>query len=197
MKILYEGDVDVHYGFLHLRADSDGDPDLTAARGGQANGLCGAAVPGALAMTTGTHTGAVPVRAELHDTEPAFPEDWEDVVEVPLELSAGQYVLTAFGWGAEIGPLPAGAFRARWCATRMDEGYDGARLDDDPETDRYLLQLWPAPSAPDAVLRQGSDCAAYWHGVAATTDAPPPPPTPEMIAEQDAEAERAPAPPVG
>ena len=191
MRTLFDGDVPVHYGFLHLRADGDDDPDLTAARGGQANGLCGAAVPGGLALTTGTHTGAVPVRAELHDSEPPLEERWEDVVEVPLELAAGEYLLTAFAWGEEIGTIPAGSYRARWCANRMDEGYDGARLDDDPETDRYLLQLWPAPPAPDAVVRQGSDCAAYWHGVAATADAPPPPPTPEVLAEQTAEAERA------
>lgn len=34
------------------------------------------------------------------------------------------------------------------------------------EIDRYLLQLWPAPMAPDAILRQTSEHAAYWHRVA-------------------------------
>ena len=49
----------------------------------------------------------------------------------------------------------------------MDEGQE---LDtpEDGETapDRYLLQLWPAPPEPDAVVREGSESAAYWHGVA-------------------------------
>jgi hypothetical protein len=29
--------------------------------------------------------------------------------------------------------------------------------------DAYLLQLWPAASAPDAILRVGSQDAEYWH----------------------------------
>jgi hypothetical protein len=29
--------------------------------------------------------------------------------------------------------------------------------------DAYRLTFWPAPAAPDAVLRQTSDIAAYWH----------------------------------
>ena len=36
--------------------------------------------------------------------------------------------------------------------------------------DRYLLQLWPAEPAPDAVVREGSEIAAYWHGVARGED---------------------------
>ena len=35
------------------------------------------------------------------------------------------------------------------------------------------MQLWPAPPAHDAVLRQTSAIAGYWHGVA--LDTPPPP----------------------
>jgi hypothetical protein len=37
-------------------------------------------------------------------------------------------------------------------------------LEDDEILDRYLLQFWPADPAPDAVVRQSSDIAAYWHG---------------------------------
>lgn len=191
MRTLFDGDVHVHYRFIYLLPFDTDDPEFFEAHGGQANGLCGAGAPGVLSMITGTHTGNVPVRVELHDEAPAVDEQWEDVVEVSLAAAPEVYWLTAFDWGEEIGTISAGSYRARWCATRMDEGYDGARTDEDPETDRYLLQLWPAPPAPDAVVRQGSDCAAYWHGVAATADAPPPPPTPEVLAEQTAEAERA------
>jgi hypothetical protein len=55
----------------------------------------------------------------------------------------------------------------------MDDAWDGTRLDGDPALDRYLLQLWPAAWAPDAVLRQSTEAAAYWNGVAQETQGPP------------------------
>ena len=56
-------------------------------------------------------------------------------------------------------------------------------MDDDPALDRYLMQLWPAPPAHDAVLRQTSAIAGYWHGVALDTPPPPPPPTATELAD--------------
>jgi hypothetical protein len=50
----------------------------------------------------------------------------------------------------------------------------------EPPLDRYLLQLWPAPPAPDAVIRETSRYAAYWHAHARTL---PSPPTPQERAE--------------
>jgi hypothetical protein len=49
-------------------------------------------------------------------------------------------------------------------------GTSGKELDTTEEgeaaPDRYLLQLWPAPEAPDVLVRQTSAIAAYWHSVA-------------------------------
>ena len=45
------------------------------------------------------------------------------------------------------------------------------------------MQLWPAPPAHDAVLRQTSAIAGYWHGVALDTPPPPPPPTATELAD--------------
>ena len=56
-------------------------------------------------------------------------------------------------------------------------------MDDDPALDRYLLQLWQAPPAPDVVFRQTSEIAAYWHGVARETPPPPPPPTAAQLGD--------------
>ncbi|QHT57907.1 hypothetical protein GXP71_18670 [Cellulomonas sp. H30R-01] len=58
----------------------------------------------------------------------------------------------------------------------MDDAHQGGPEEGEPPLDRYLLQLWPAPTAPDEVVRCGSGIARYWHGVAERT---PPPPTPE------------------
>jgi hypothetical protein len=46
----------------------------------------------------------------------------------------------------------------------LDEARDGVVMQDEPLIDRFLLQFWPAPGAPDAILRQTSRQAGYWHG---------------------------------
>jgi hypothetical protein len=45
---------------------------------------------------------------------------------------------------------------------------DAARAADtlikpDPVVDHYLLQWWPSPAIPDAIVRQSGATAAYWH----------------------------------
>ena len=46
----------------------------------------------------------------------------------------------------------------------MEQGSDAdVVMDDEPVVDRFLLQFWPAEPRPDAVVRQTSDTAAYWH----------------------------------
>ena len=194
MQVLFDGEMHVAYGFLHLLPPNTDFVDLIFARGGQANGLCGAAQPGVLAMTTGLHTGSVPVRVEALDRAPSSLGLWEEVVEVPLTAGTTQYWLAAFDSGVEV-TLPAtGSYRVRWSATGMQEAHDGqqVRMDGDPGLDRYLLKLWPAPPAPDAVLRQTSEIAAYWHRVARETPPPPPPPTADELVNMAAaeEAER-------
>ena len=185
MQVLFDGVMEVQYAFLHLLPWNTPFDDVISARGGQANGLSGAAQPGVLAMTTGLWMGAVPVRVEALDRAPSSAGDWEEVVEVSLTAGTTQYGLSAFDSGAEV-TLPApGSYRVRWSASGMQEASAGpdVRMDDDPALDRYLLQLWPAPPAPDAVLRQTSEIAAYWHSVARDTPPPPPPPTAAELAD--------------
>jgi hypothetical protein len=45
----------------------------------------------------------------------------------------------------------------------------------EPLLNRYLLQFWPAPLAPDAVIRETSRWAAYWNAHARTLPSPPTP----------------------
>lgn len=185
-QVLFDGDIHVHYGFLVLeRGDRDDRvlEDLLAARGGQSNGVCGARFPHHLVMKTGLHTGDVPVRVERHDGAPVLDDRWEDVVEVSFDVADDEYALVGFDGGAAVTGLPLGSCRARWSAVGMDAGHrQDTRLDGEPAPDRYLLQVWPAPPAPDDVLRQGSEQAAYWHDVAAETP-PPGPPRPRNAEE--------------
>ena len=46
----------------------------------------------------------------------------------------------------------------------MDAAHDGTLLEGEPAIDAYLLQFWPAPPAPDRVVKVTSKEAKYWHG---------------------------------
>lgn len=154
------------------------------ARAGQVNGLCGAAVPGRLKLTTGLHTGWVGLMVEVYDTRPAVDEAWEDVVEVSFTPATRRVRVAQWEGGEPCAfDLDPVTHRVRYSATGMDAAHQaGVVFEDEPPVDRYLLQLWPEPHAPDAVVKQTSAQAAYWHRHARTL---PPPPTPEEKAEAE------------
>lgn len=165
MRTLYAGNLHVSYSQFYLMTDMWSSDDMQAVFAGQANGLCGAGLAGGLWLITGLHTGSVPVAVEEHDIAPPVEAGWQEIVEVSCVFGAPSAFL---GWdsGAMI-DVPTGPLRVRYSATRMDEARAAdVRGEDEPNLDRYLLQMWPAPPAPDAVLRQTSQIAAYWHDVA-------------------------------
>lgn len=190
VRVIYDDMVHVHYGFMDLGPQYVIPEHQLQARGGQRNGLCGAALPGHLHLTTGLHTGEVPLRVEVHDGPPPLGEQWEDVVEVSFEPTDAQYALSTFDTSVQLDlPVPD-TYRVRWSASGMDAAHhDGIPEDGGSAPDRYLLELWPAPWASDAIVRQTSEHAAYWHSVAAETPAPPPPPTAQELAEARARQE--------
>ncbi len=165
MRTLFAGDLDVSCSQFYVLTGDWTSEDMHANFAGQVNGLCGAGVAAGLWLVTGLNTGTVPVTVQEHDTAPPLDDAWEEVVEVSCVFAATSAFL---GW--DSGPMievPAGPLRVRYCAIGMDAGRAaGVRVEDEPEIDRYLLQLWPAPQAADAVLRQTSRIAAYWHDVA-------------------------------
>lgn len=173
---LFDGTIGVHYGFVSL-APEDVYPDLHDPRRGQRNGMIGAAVPGELSMITGTHTGAVRFTVRWLEHEPGEPEpQWEDVVEVSFVPTERTLVLSAFEEFYDL-ELPAdGSLRVRYSARAMDAGHSD--MADNPP-DEYLLELWPAPPAPEEILRETSASASYWHRMARELS---PPPTPEEVA---------------
>ncbi|GAB3085721.1 hypothetical protein [Nocardioides zeae] len=136
--------------------------------GGQANGLVGAGWPGRVYLTLASCLpDEARVRIVARDNAPADPEpEWEDVVEVstevpvlPLDEPAPHW--TSWGYD-DSGPLDIapGHYRLRVSARGRDAARDfvgeGVR-------DSYLLELWPAPPGPDAILRTTTEDAAYWH----------------------------------
>ncbi|GAA4605590.1 hypothetical protein GCM10023195_19550 [Actinoallomurus liliacearum] len=166
MRTLFDGEVFVAYRQIYVESGGGFGGDMYATFAGQSNGLCGGAVPGSLFLVTGLHTGDVAFTVELHKSAPPTEYAWEDIVEVSFTPVGPDVVLAE--WGANSYPLELDqvSYRVRYSATGMDAG---AELDtpdgDDLGPDRYLLQFWPDAPRPDAVVKQTSDQAAYWHGV--------------------------------
>ena len=164
MRTLLDGEVHVHYWQIYVESGDIGVPGLEGAFAGQVNGICGAAVPYGLFLITGSHTGAVGFRVELHEAPPRLDEGWEDVVEVSFRPATAEVAL--LDWDGQSYPidLEPTDYRVRYCASGMDEAREhDTRRGDEPMLDRYLLQFWPAPPAPDRVLKQASETATSEH----------------------------------
>jgi hypothetical protein len=170
MRLLFSDEVEVDYGQIFVESRSDSDPfDLWEAFAGQEGvGLCGGARGGSLLLQTGLQNGGVGFTAELHDSRPGLDETWEDIVEVPFRPLSDETRLRQWNgkrqW--ELG-LEVADYRVRYSAAEMDAAFDlNNRDDDEPQADRYLLQLWPAPHERARVLKQASRQAAKWHAFA-------------------------------
>lgn len=166
MATIFDGRINVHYGFWSI-SETDGDPgDLTAAFEGQTNGLLGGQVPGSLWARTGLHTGPVPLRVEVTDVAQPVAEVWEDVVEVSFQPPRAA-TLGAFEEFHELPDWPSETWlRARLHARSMDpaRAADSLGHDEDP-IDEYLLVVWPEDAPrPDEVLLRTSTIADHWHG---------------------------------
>lgn len=179
--MLFEGLLHVSYGQFYVNSTDDASHPLDEAFAGQSNGLCGAAVAGFLFLVTGQHTGEVPLSVQLHEEAPPLEPEWQEVVEASFRPVSAQAVLAQWGGGFFPLGLEEISYRVRYCARGFDEAHQGGVYD---RFDAYLLQFWPAPPAPDEVIRQTGRGPAYWHRTIRTY---PPPPTPQ----ERAAAERA------
>lgn len=164
MTELFAGNVHVHYGQAYLELDGAFDGEMEDCFRGQSNGLCGAQNPGVLFLLTGLHTGVVGLAIHLSAGEPGIDDNWEEIVDVSF-LAPNGYI-TLMEWAADEGvrmTIPAGSYRARYQGQAMQAGNDLDTNIEDVPVDRYRLDLWQAPSAPDRIVKQTSPVAAYWH----------------------------------
>lgn len=94
----------------------------------------------------------VPLELETFDAEPPLDLDaWDHVAEAGLDLPSGLLELhECTGGSIDVLQLSPGAYRVRFCGARLDTLSEDT-LDGD---DRYRTELWPAPAAPVAVLKQ-------------------------------------------
>jgi hypothetical protein len=138
-----------HFGDVNSRAD------ITDLRIG-GNGLV-AAAPGLAVITTGTPTGPVSLRLELHDDPPIVQfEAWDEIVEVSMRSITGATgVIELFhDWRQDL-PLtiapPQSWLRLRVHARDRDHANDPSRVPKYP-IDSYLIQVWRAAGdAPDTL----------------------------------------------
>lgn len=178
------------YGQMYVDGSVDRvSADMSDTFLGQVNGLCGAAQRNYLFLITGRHTGSVDFTVDVLDAAPSVDSTWDEIVEAPFEVATEQVNLIE--WGGDSYPLvfPAtGSYRVRYSGRNMDLARDDeyTRDPDDPPTDSYWLQFWPALATSDAILKQTSESAAYWHDHAQQL---PPPPTTDEQEEADRLAE--------
>lgn len=160
-RVLFSGGVQIDYQQFYI-APPGVFLDMTDAFRGQVNGICGAAQPGCLWLTTGLHVGMVHLNVTLHDSEPSLDDVWEEVVECSFESLSSRLLLQE--WGSEDGKdlrVPRGAYRVRYCAQAMLG--DWQMEEGNPMTQRYSLQFWQAPAGPDAIIKATGECARQWH----------------------------------
>jgi hypothetical protein len=161
-EILFDALLHVHYGQATVVPEGSLGFGLKDAFRGQKNGLCGASVSECLFLITGLHTGNVQFRVELHEHEPTDLDDWDDVVEVPFSVSGPVNLEQWAGEAMYPLKLPEGRYRARYAGKNMDAGKSIDTAKKGP--DSYLLQFWPiVTETPDAIIKQTSQFAQYWH----------------------------------
>lgn len=165
MSHLYQGPLYVYYCQAYM-----GDPEHYAALdecfAGQTNGLCGAAAPGQLHLCTGLYCGDVHITVDVREAAPPLDlSAWEEVVEATF-IALPDRAVVLYDWYrntvCEL-PLKPGTYRVRYCARNMDAAHALDTLVDGEPVDSYALIFWPAPPAPDTILKQTSQDAAYRH----------------------------------
>lgn len=174
MTELFAGNIEVQYGQAYVELNGAFDGAMDKCFLGQSNGLCGAAMPAVLFLTTGLHTGVVGMAIHLHDTDPGIDESWEEIVEASFHAPNGS--ITLMEWAADQGvdmAVPCGSYRARYQGRAMQAANELDTNVDEVPVDSYRLDLWPAPPAPDRIVKQMSSVAADLHDWAGTLAAVP------------------------
>lgn len=163
--VLLDRLIETDYGQFDLVWGDDYgfDGDFERFFAGQSNGLVGAASGEGLYLNLARRSGGSPVRVVLHEEAPILDSDQEDIVEVSISVPVGTQPRWSTWAGEESGPidLPPGTYRVRISARGRDAGRDGEFAEG--AVDFYLVELWPAPVQPDAIIRRTSADADYWH----------------------------------
>lgn len=132
------------------------------------------ALPNALVVRTGIHTGVVNVAVLPRRTPPATVDvaDWDEVADYSLDVPTGQLQVTTLMSELPEG-LPVltsqgpGAYRVRVHARGRDIAIDGVASE---PFENYFLVIWPAPAAPPAIHKQTDHFGASWRSTRSEQD---------------------------
>ncbi|HWI04752.1 MAG TPA: hypothetical protein VNT52_13155 [Acidimicrobiales bacterium] len=78
MRVLFDGRILVEHFQSYIASSRVLPSDPPNGTAGQANGLCGARIPGFLYLVVGNLIGSPAFRVEAHDVPPPLGEEWED-----------------------------------------------------------------------------------------------------------------------
>lgn len=123
------------------------------------------------------HTGPVRLAVEVRDQPPELQADpWEEVVECTVHSAWGRLHVVAEGGDIDVFPTLTphgpGDYRVRCHARGRDIAFDSVVRE---PVETYLLQIWPAPPAPDVVHKQTDERGRNLRLSAAT------PPNPDIM----------------
>lgn len=171
-RVLLDSVVHTDHGILDLLWTDDGywNGDVERFFAGQVNGLVGASNPHGVFLYLARMTGGSRVTVLLYDDEPE-PDTtaWEDIVEVSTAVPEGSLPSWQTFAGRSVGPLDLdpGPYRLRVSARGRDEARPGRCEEEAVEgvVDAYLVDAWPCPEAPDAIIQTVSHNAAGRHGL--------------------------------
>jgi len=120
---------------------------------------------GVVQVTCGVNTGDVHITVEAWpDAPPAGLDSWDDAAETSVAWSSGKVDVIGASTddvpGFPVGlPSGAGSYRVRVHVRGRDAGED--RGPDDP-AEEHLVQIWPAPAAPEALLKATDQVGSMW-----------------------------------
>lgn len=157
-------------------SDDDPDREFALPDPGGASGLAGVS-PGLAIVITGTQFGNVSVSVQAGESDPGLDTGrWDEVVEVSVVSGPGGQGLSV-GSGGDIPyeflhltPPGAGSYRVRIHARGRDAGARKDVVEDRP-VERHLIQIWPAPPAPEIIHKTTDELGAgYRESVLPETD---------------------------
>jgi hypothetical protein len=138
--------------------DAEPEPDFTTGGTGVID-----AVGDWAFVATGTQDGNIPLAVEVHDSQPSFGDEWDDVVDVGMTLPSCELIVLNWAAGpavvARLAPSGTGVYRVRLHV----RGRDDARYGDGSE--EHLIAVWPGRAMGAVVWRAADDVGAYGRSV--------------------------------
>lgn len=123
-------------------------------------------------LTVAGEYGAIAVEVQVLDAEPAVDPSWDAAVELSVHTGESRssrsdgvpvWIHGFAGAGAIAVPVPSDAdARVRYVVLDGQMAQDLLARGYGPGPDRYLIQMWPAASAPARIVAATSPWSQYW-----------------------------------